>query len=331
LKDEVIRLKEQNSSEGAETKLSSEIDELRFHKEALENKLRKFAAHCQRLEDDKASMADALRSCNIDMEAHGNDISEAVFHVCDRLTSIENIETNGLSLEKKMQSMLQTIDTMTQTERKLSERLNQYRHEETEMKKQLESAKNEATSNDSEEKSEKLRFLENENLQLMRDLKSIKRQLQVAREELENLRLTISSKGSSDTFELTSEMVKASSDNRENKTSTRSERCRSSRNTNQTTASSKESSDTLELTNLAKACSEQKTTTVTEIRRSSRSAKKMHILSDSTNSSRNEGREENPTNKRQKVNEPQMNRRSSPGLGESSSHESEHTGDCAQS
>lgn len=327
----MIRLKKQNSSEGAETDLSSEINELRFHKEALENKLRKFAAHCQRLEDDKASMADALRSCNIDMEAHGNDISEAVFHVCDRLTSIEDIETNGLSLEKEMQSMQQKIDKMVQTEKKMVEKLDQYQHERTEMKKQLESAKNEATSNDSEEKSAKLRFLENENLQLMRDFKSAKRQLQVAREEVENLRLTTSSKGSSDTFELTTEMVKASSENRENKTSTTSERRRSSRNTKKTTASSKESSDTLELTNLAKACSEQKATTVTELRRSSRSAKKIHILSDSTNSSRNEGREENPTKKRQKVNEQQMNRRSSPGLGESSSHESEQTGECAQS
>ena len=258
MKNELIRLEKQNSSEGAETELSSENSELRFHKEALENKLRKFAAHCQRLEDDKASMADALRSCNIDMEAHGNDISEAVFHVCDRLTSIENIETNGLSLEKKMQSMQQKIDKMAQIEQKLSEKLNQYRLEKTEMKKQLESAKNEATSNDSEEKSEKLRFLENENLQLMRDFKSAKRQLQVAREEVENLRLTSSSKGSSDTFELTSEMAKASSKNRENKTSTTSttsttsERRCSSRNTKKTTDSSKESSDTLELTNLCK-------------------------------------------------------------------------------
>lgn len=322
----MIRLEKHNSSEGAETELSSENNELRFHKEALENKLRKFAAHCQVLEGDKASMADALRSCNIDMEAHGNDISEAVFHVCDRLTSIEDIETNGLSLEKKMQSMQQKIKMMAQTEQKSSEKLNQYRHEKTELKKQLDSAKNEATCNDSEEKSEKLRFLENENLQLMRDFKSAKRQLQVAREEVENLRLTTSSKGSSDTFELTSEMAKASSE-----TSTTSERRCSSRNTKKTTASSKESSDTLELTNLAKACSEQKTTTVAELRCSSRSAKKMRILSDSTNNSRNESREENPKNKRQKINERQMNRRSSPGLGESSNHESEQTGECAQS
>merc|ERR1711935_167357 len=285
--------------------------------DALENKIRKFAGHCQRLEDDKAGMIDALESCNVDMEAHGDDVSAAVIHMCDRLTSIENIKTKGLSFEKENQSMEQKIDKMAQREQKLIEKLTQYQHEKTVMKKQLESAKNESSNVDSEEIREKLRFLEQENLQLMHDFKAAKLQLQVSRGEVESLRMNVETDfGIMDL-----------------QTSTRDAA------SSLTTSSSKGPPDTLDLTEMAKACSENKASDTLELRRSSRKTKKRNVLSDQTNTNgpRNEYRKENPTEKRQKyigernTDERQMNRRSSPGLGESSSHDSEQASECNQS
>merc|ERR1712238_110699 len=317
LKKELIQLKKKTSSEGAETDLKSENSELRFHKDALENKIRKFAGHCQRLEDDKAGMIDALESCNVDMEAHGDDVSAAVIHMCDRLTSIENIKTKGLSFEKENQSMEQKIDKMAQREQKLIEKLTQYQHEKTVMKKQLESAKNQSSTVDSEEIREKLRFLEQENLQLMHDFKAAKLQLQVSRGEVESLRMNV---------ETDFGMMDLQTSTRDAASSL-------------TTSSSKGPPDTLDLTEMAKACSENKASTTAEPRRSLRNTKKRNVLSDQTNTNgpRNEYRKENPTEKRQKyigernIDERQMNRRSSPGLGESSSHDSEQASECNQS
>ena len=104
-----------------------------------------------------AGMADALRSCNIDIGVHKNDISKAIIHLCDRLTSIEqahknhasNAGRNCRSLEKQNQSMQQKIDKMTQTEQNLVEKLNQYRHEKAELQKLLEVSKDKPSNNES--------------------------------------------------------------------------------------------------------------------------------------------------------------------------------------
>merc|ERR1712238_337302 len=159
---------------------------------------------------------------------------------------------------------------------------------------------------DSEEIREKLRFLEQENLQLMHDFKAAKLQLQVSRGEVESLRMNV---------ETDFGMMDLQTSTRDAASSL-------------TTSSSKGPPDTLDLTEMAKACSENKASDTLELRRSS--TKKRNVLSDQTNTNgpRNEYRKENPTEKRQKyigernIDERQMNRRSSPGLGESSSHDS---------
>ena len=322
MENEIKQLQKQISSAGTETDMSSEISELRFDKEALERKLRKFATHCQRLEDDKAGMADALSSCNIDIEAHGSDISEAIIHLCDKFTSIEEAhekQSNYRALEKEKQSMQRKMGKMSQSEQKLTEKLNQYRYEKAELQKQLESAKNEPSVGDAEENREKLRFLEHENLQLMHDVKSAKRQLQAAREEVETLRMNVDQNPTAD---FGSVDLRASTKD----------------TISSMTTSSKENSDTMELTNLAKACSENETSTV--LRRSARKTTKRTILSDNTNSTRSEERKERPTEKRQKVSglvgtrkldQQRMNTTPTPGLGETSSHDTENTGECKQS
>lgn len=251
LNNEIIQLKNQITSKRTNNDSSSETSELRFHKDALENKLRKYAAHCQRLEDDKAGMIDALRSCNIDMEAHRNDVSEAVYQVCDRLTSIEDIKENSLTLEKENRSTKEKMNEMVQTEHNLVEKLNQYRRERTAMKKQLDSLKTEFAGANSEVMGKKLRFLEQENLQLMQDVKASKRQLQTAREEIESLRMNVEQNPTAD-FSIM-DLQTSTKDADSNLSCT-----------------TKESSDTLELTKMAKDCSENNGYTTSRQRYSSR-------------------------------------------------------------
>ena len=328
MEKEINRLQTTVSSMGSEADSSSEISELRFDKEALERKLRKFATHCQRLEDDKAGIADALKSCNIDIETHDRDITEAIIHLCDKFASTEQAlekQLNKSSFDKEKQSFERKIETLT-------EKLNNYQHEKSELEAQLESAEKETSAGESEVHREKLRFLEQENLQLMQDVKSTKRQLQAAREEVVTLRMNVDQNPTSDfgSFD-----VRTSSKDTVSSLAT----------------SSKEDSDTLELTNLAEACSKHDTGNV--LRRSTR--KKRSVLSDNTNGARNEDRRKRSTGKRQKVDTKHsmnptgkskasenpnlaiknakhaMNRTAAPGLGESSSLDTENTGECKQS
>ena len=64
------------------------ITELRFAKEALETKLRKYLSHCQRLEEEKASVLEVLRSSQQGASFDG-DIPKSVVSLCDKLASLE--------------------------------------------------------------------------------------------------------------------------------------------------------------------------------------------------------------------------------------------------
>jgi hypothetical protein len=345
MEKEIDRLQDKVSSQGSETELNSEISELRFDKEALERKLRKFATHCQRLEDDKAGIADALRSCNIDLDAHGRDISEAVIHLCDKFASIEETlekQQSNPSFEKENQTLQRKIQSLSRSEKKLTEKLNQYQFEKEQLESHLKNAKAQTSIGESEEHREKLRFLEHENLQLMQDVKLTKRQLQVARKEVETLRMNMDQNSISDLSSL------------DVRTSTKDSISVSSK-----ISSSKEDSDTMELTNLAEAYSNHESGT--ELRRSKRKSKQRTVLSDNTNGTRDSERRKRSAaaNKRQKVNAlfetkhaanptgkqglqdtaslgsenttSSMRRTRTAGLGESSSVDTENTGECQQS
>ena len=322
MEKEIDRLQDKISSQGSEVDLNSEINELRFDKEALERKLRKFATHCQRLEDDKAGIADALRSCNIDIDAHERDINDAIIHLCDKFTSTEEAlekQLSNPSFEKEIRSLQRKIQDLSRSEKKLTEKLNRYQQEKRDLEVQLENTKNEFSIGGSEEHREKLRFLEHENLQLMQDSKSAKRQLQASREEIETLRMNIDQNSTSDFGSL------------DMRTSTKDAIA-------SLTTTSTENSDTLELTSLAEACSKPDTATV--LRRFTRKTKKRSALLDNTNvGNRKEERRTRSTrstDKRQKVNalfetKHAINPTGTPGLGETSSHDTENTGECKQS
>lgn len=187
LRDEIQTLQ----SEGSDSALRTEVSELRFDKDALEKKLRKFASHCQRLEDDKAGMINAMRSCNIDPEAY-EDLNEAVVHLCDQLASIQDNGSVASSrrssrsshgLERENEELKVKLDRFSVAEERLSQQVSRYQKELEDLRKKLK-----ATS-DSSDSAGKFRYLEQENLQLMHDVKSTKKQLQAAREEIEILRM----------------------------------------------------------------------------------------------------------------------------------------------
>jgi hypothetical protein len=190
---EIKALKTMAAHDASGSSLQSEMNELRFDKEALESKLRKYAAHCQRLEDDKSGIVDALRSCNRD---HGDvgDISQAIVSLCDKLASLEQeCETltqagRASDCDSDIHRLRKENSLLVQKVTGYKDQLGAFKKEGAKLHQEFENAHSDAKDTDSEKES-KLRFLEQENLQLMLDLKSNKKQLQTAREDLELLRI----------------------------------------------------------------------------------------------------------------------------------------------
>jgi hypothetical protein len=324
LKNEISRLNEHILSMGADSELRTEISELRFDKEALERKLRKFATHCQRLEDDKAGMADALRSCNIDIESYDNDIGEAIIHLCDRLTSLEESRpSQNRSGRSSPDSLLQENENLRNKIDSLTVKLSYALKETNDFKK---ATKNRLDSHLSEEFQRKLGFLEQENLQLIQDLKAAKIALSNTKNELETLRLHVKENQTIDFAGMGIEEV----------------------------SNAGMGEDTMELTKMARKFSRNAAPNTTGETRDTQNVEnrisKRPILSDATNQSLGDGNTmaEFSASKRQRVEDVSKTIRqrrlasdatkskaksvAAPGLGESSSVEnSESTGECQQS
>jgi predicted RNase H-like nuclease (RuvC/YqgF family) len=190
---EIKDLKTLTAHDASGSSLQSEMNELRFDKEALESKLRKYATHCQRLEDDKSGIIDALRSCNRD---HGDvgDINQSIVSLCDKLASLEQ-ECETLTQAGRASDYGSDIhrlrnenSVLVQKVTEYKEQLGAFKKEGAKLHQEFENAHSDAQDTDSE-KERKLRFLEQENLQLMLDLKSTKKQLHTAREDLELFRI----------------------------------------------------------------------------------------------------------------------------------------------
>ena len=153
----------------------AEIQQLKFDKGALEKKLRKFASHCQSLEDEKEKIADALSSSLSETIPDG-DITGSIIALCDQFASLQE---QCESLKVQLQSQQHSFSRVKELEGILSS----LRSETEELRQKV--AKGKSTSNDGHQ----VRYLEQENLQLMLDLKGVKQQLQAARSEVSALRL----------------------------------------------------------------------------------------------------------------------------------------------
>lgn len=187
-------LKSELRSSG-DSALKTEVSALHFDKEALEKKLRKLGSHCQRLEGDRASLGDALRSCNIDPAKYEDNLNQAVISLCDRLASVEESSVPARGHEKELQTenkhLLAKLKESEAEEERLASRMKSYEKEVSKLQGTIKSLSEtrEVSAGENNEVSRKLRYLEQENLQLMLDVKTTKKQLHSAKEELEMLRM----------------------------------------------------------------------------------------------------------------------------------------------
>ena len=87
------------------------LTKLRFDKQALENKLRKYIAYCQNLEDKRVGILQVLRSTTLE-DVDDNDIEKAVVVLCDKLASLEE-ECDALAKsENRASSDLVELDKL---------------------------------------------------------------------------------------------------------------------------------------------------------------------------------------------------------------------------
>ncbi len=172
-----------------------DIADLKFEKELLEKKLRKFAAHCKLLEEDKANIVAALRTCrNIDCNPR-SDVTSAVITLCDRLTSLEK-EISSLSDDRARHSTMPSeVENLRQEKSSLQAQISELQSNLEKLQRSHAELLTKAnlyeklSDEGSLEATEKVRRLEKENLQLMRDLKVWKSQYKTVKAELESQRL----------------------------------------------------------------------------------------------------------------------------------------------
>ena len=185
-----------------------EIAALIFERDALETKLRKYAAHCQRLESDKATIVDALSSCNRNKIVDG-DLAGAIVSLCDNFSSLEE-ECDALtSAETRASSYLMEIESIRNQVTELEDRNAKLIKSEADLAVRLAEAVRQITAVQIErdklkgsveykrghtevsgsDKSRQVKYLEQENLSLIMNLKATRKQLQSARSELDTMKM----------------------------------------------------------------------------------------------------------------------------------------------
>ena len=217
------------SREVSFTASGDEMASMKFAKEALETKLRKYAAHCQYLENEKANIIDALKSVE-GCDVHDGDISSAIVALCDKYSSLEEECEALMSAEKRASSHLSELDHLRQANSRLEstaseaeKKIERLTHVEAELTRKLNDAKDKVATLRSErdslkaergsvadlesEKSRQVRYLEQENLQLMLDLKNAKKQLKSTRAQLDAMRMKVDDDETADLGGITSHIL----------------------------------------------------------------------------------------------------------------------------
>ena len=155
----------------------TEMQKLKFHQGALEKKLRKYATHCQSLEDEKERIADALSS-SLDQKVPNGDIIVSVVSLCDQYTSLQK-QCDTLKIQ------LQGQQSAFSRVKELEGIVSSLRSETEDLRKKL--AKGQSLSNG---ENQKVSFLESENYKLLVEMKKLKTQFQAQRAELNRLQLS---------------------------------------------------------------------------------------------------------------------------------------------
>ena len=181
----------------------SEITKLRFDNEALEGKMRKFALHCQQLEDEKENIVQALG-----LNRTGDDISKAIFNLCDKVSSLESecaamsktenhdtatllevgqLREKNTSLKTQISDCQKKIAKMVREEAGHRDIVAALRRERDELKRLADSARGKAENFETENCSQ-LRYLQQENSTLMAEVKAAKKQMAQMKAEIKVLR-----------------------------------------------------------------------------------------------------------------------------------------------
>jgi chromosome segregation ATPase len=206
-----LRSQVSSSSSRIDKQGGQDIATLRFEKEALETKLRKYLAYCKALESDKNHIIDSLRARK--RAVVDDDFAGAVVSLCDQLTSLEeecdalsNAEGRASSYLVDMERLRERVAALqnetdesrnklvklTRSEAELSSRLNRAEEKNGSLREERDKLRKKSGTNNREaepEKSRQVKYLEQENLQLMLELKTSKKQLQSTRSELDSMRM----------------------------------------------------------------------------------------------------------------------------------------------
>merc|ERR1740139_137619 len=210
---EIISLRTSiRDDKGASSTDVNEIESLKEAKKALEIKLRKYAAHCQHLEHEKSNVIEMIKSCIISKKSRSaeteDDFIGFVEAICEKLRKVEeecSISLNTseeraasyrkeLNLSRKENSMLQSdmsefqrsfskkMEDVTKTLKDVIEEKKSLHRQCDEYQKMVKNAKANVLDLGTE-KGRQVRYLEQENLQLMLEVKTAKREAQNARAE----------------------------------------------------------------------------------------------------------------------------------------------------
>jgi chromosome segregation ATPase len=183
---------------------STELTRLRFHIEAIEKKLRKYASHCQQLEEERARLTHVLRGAKLS-DIDPEDLSRSIVNLCDKVASLEEkykisesihhetkiidqLQAQNASLESRLKESLSEVSSVRAVEQRLRAELSVLQQEQEKLRKSLSESRHSADSLISDS-ARKLRFLEKENLQLMSDLKVMRKDLQNANAKISMLEM----------------------------------------------------------------------------------------------------------------------------------------------
>ena len=178
-----------------------------FEKQALETKLRKYVAHCKALENDKAQIVDTLRVRK--RAVVDDDFAGAVVSLCDELTSLEkecdshsttaNRTSSDSAQMEKLREEFSSVKSerndfqskvlrLTRSEGELSSKVQRLESKVAVLREERDKLRSHVNGGVSE-KSRQVKFLEEENLKLITELKSTKKQLNTARTEIESFKM----------------------------------------------------------------------------------------------------------------------------------------------
>ena len=183
---------------------STELTRLRFHVEAIEKKLRKYASHCQHLEEERARLTHVLRGAKLS-DDDPEDLPRSIVNLCDKVASLEehckmnesnNHETKVIdqlkaqnnSLESRLKETLTEVSSIRAVEQRLKVEISVLQQEQETLRKSLSESRHSSDSLLSDS-ARKLRYLEKENLQLMSDLKVMRKDLQNANAKISMLEI----------------------------------------------------------------------------------------------------------------------------------------------